>query len=371
LTINIKAIKLHALNMTLNHPFSTSFGTVKDREFYIVEVIDQNGHHGFGESVAFATPWYTEETAQTCFHMMRDFLIPLLQAHPIDHPDDLVALFSPIKKNHMAKAAIEGAIWDLYAKTNNIPLYQALGGNKKTIDVGISIGIQPSIDDLIYRIEQSVQAGYKRVKLKIKPGHDMQVLHSVRQHFPDLPLLADANSAYTLKDIDHLKQLDDFNLMMIEQPLGHDDIIDHATLQKNIHTSICLDESIHSFDDVRHAIQLGSCRVINIKIGRVGGLTEAKRIHDYCRDHHIPIWCGGMLEAGIGRAHNIALTTLPNFTLPGDTAGSAHYWQKDIITPPVVVNDGEITVSDTPGIGYEIDWKALEQFSEYTHTFKF
>src|SRR5690625_6921946 len=225
--------------MTLNHPFSTSFGTVKDREFYIVEVIDQNGHHGFGESVAFATPWYTEETAQTCFHMMRDFLIPLLQAYPIYHPDDLVSLFSPIKKNHMAKAAIEGAICDLYAKTNNIPLYQALGGNKKTIDVGISIGIQPSINDLIYRIEQSVQAGYKRVKLKIKPGHDMQVLHSVRQHFPDLPLLADAISAYTLKVIDHLNQLDDFYLMMIEQPICHDDIIDHAALQKNIHTPIC------------------------------------------------------------------------------------------------------------------------------------
>lgn len=371
MAIDLKKIKLHALSMTLNNPFTTSFGTVSDRDFYIIEAINQEGQRGFGESVAFSTPWYTEETTETNYHMMRDFLIPMLETQPIHHPDDVTKIFAPIRGNNMAKAAIEGAIWDLYAKQKNTPLSKALGGTKKTIDVGISIGIQPTMDDLLTTIKQSVQNGYKRVKLKIKPGHDMDVLEIVRQHFPDLPILADANSAYTLEDIEHLQQLDDFNLMMIEQPLGHDDIVDHATLQKNMATPICLDESIHSLNDVRHAIQLGSCQIINVKSGRVGGLTEAKRIHDYCAIHHMPVWCGGMLESGIGRAHNIALSTLPNFKFPGDIAGSTHYWQKDIITPEVVVNEGQIKISNQSGIGYELNHRAMKQFSQQVETFKF
>lgn len=371
MAIPIKEIKLHALTMTLNNPFSTSFGTVTDRDFYIIEAVDADGNRGFGESVAFTTPWYTEETTQTSFHMMRDFLIPLLKTAHISHPDQISTLFKPIKRNNMAKAAIEGAIWDLYAKRKNIPLYKALGGSKQSIDVGISIGIQPTLDHLLKTIEHSVQAGYKRVKLKIKPGHDIEVLKAVRQYFPNLPILADANSAYTLEHINHLKQLDAFNLMMIEQPLAHDDIIDHATLQAEIDTPICLDESIHSLDDVRKAIQLGSCKVMNIKIGRVGGLTEARKIHDYCFAHNMPVWCGGMLEAGIGRAHNIALTTLENFNLPGDTAGSAHYWKKDIINPEVIVIDGKIHISNEPGIGYNIDQATLKQFTKSTHSFLF
>ncbi len=361
MTLSIKKIKLHKLNMRLKHPFTTSFGTMQERHFFITEVLDDRGNRGFGESVAFLSPWYSEETVETNLHVMKDFLIPILQTNEIDHPDEVSMLFEPIKRNQMAKSALEGAIWDLYAKQNQMTLAAALGGNKKEIDVGVSIGIQPTVKHLLETIEENVAAGYKRIKIKIKPGWDVDVLKEVRKQFPETPIMADANSAYTLADIDHLKQLDDLNLMMIEQPLASDDIVDHATLQANIATPICLDESIHSFEDTRKAVQLGSCKIINIKIGRVGGLTESKRIHDYCLEHGIDVWCGGMLEAGVGRAHNIALTTLNGFTLPGDTAGSSRYWEKDIITPEVTAQDGVITVPDKPGIGYDIDEKALHE----------
>lgn len=371
MTIPIKKIHLHKLSMMLNHPFTTSFSTLQNKEFFIIEAIDHDGHRGYGESVAFSSPWYTEETVQTSLHMMEDFLIPLLQKHPISHPDEVSHLFSPIRGNHMAKAALEGAVWDLYAKRKGIPLAQALGGEKQEIDVGISIGMQPTVDLLLQTIEQAIRDGYKRVKLKIKPGHDLHVLEKVRKHFPELPIMVDANSAYTLKDIELLRRLDAFNLLMIEQPLAHDDIVDHAKLQQAIKTPICLDESIHSLEDTRKAIELGSCQVINIKIGRVGGLTEAKRIHDYCQKKEIPVWCGGMLEAGVGRAHNIALTTLSQFVLPGDTAGSSHYWKQDIIQPEVVVKNGVIQVSEKPGIGYEIDNDALKKFTVEKKTIDF
>ncbi|GAA0316224.1 o-succinylbenzoate synthase [Bacillus carboniphilus] len=363
MSIPIKKITLHKLRMRLKNPFATSFGTLQDKEFFIIEMEDGEGNRGFGESVAFISPWYTEETVQTNEHIMRDFLIPLLFQQPINHPDEVTQIFSVIRRNNMAKAAIEGAVWDLFAKRENLSLSKALGGTKTEIDVGIAIGIQASIPDLLHIIEEKVQQGYKRVKLKIKPGSDLEVLREVRSHFPDLPLMADANSAYTLQDIEHLKKLDDFNLLMIEQPLAHDDIVDHAILQKQLKTPICLDESIHSSDDARKAIELGSCRIINVKIGRVGGLTESKKIHDYCVTHDVPIWCGGMLEAGVGRAHNIALTSLDQFILPGDTAGSSHYWEQDIIQPEVVVQNGTIQVPDSPGIGYEINREALERFT--------
>src|SRR5699024_9870823 len=247
-------------------------------------------------------------------------------------------------------------------KQKKIPLAKALGGKKSEIEVGISIGIQPTIQELIQTIHTHLEQGFKRIKLKIKPGLDVELLKEVRKHFPDTPIMADANSAYTLNDIDLLKKLDPFNLMMIEQPLAHDDIIDHATLQSAIETPICLDESIHFLDDARQAIQLGSCKIINVKIGRVGGLSEAKRIHDYCLQHNIAIWCGGMLEAGVGRAHNIALSTLPQFNLPGDTAGSTRYWQEDIIDPEVVVENGIIRVPDKPGIGYDVSKEIMKKF---------
>jgi len=369
--IPIKKINLHKLSMKLKNPFSTSFGTLQNKDFFIIEAIDVNNNHGYGESVAFLSPWYTEETVQTNEHIITDFLIDIIRENNISHPDDVNKLFSSIRGNRMAKAAVEGAIWDLYAKQKGITLAEALGGIKTEIDVGISIGIQPTIEDLLNTIHYQLKQGYKRVKLKIKPGVDIELLHEVRKAFPDTPIMADANSAYTLNNVELLKQLDDFDLMMIEQPLAHDDIINHAKLQKEINTPICLDESIHSYEDARKAIELGSCKIINIKIGRVGGLTEAKRIHDLCRENDVAVWCGGMLEAGVGRAHNIALTTLPQFNLPGDTAGSVHYWEQDIITPEVTANDGLIHVPDKPGIGYDIDWKAMKHYTINKITFDF
>jgi len=348
----------------------TSFGSLQDKEFFIIEVTDGEGHYGYGESVAFSTPWYTEETVQTSFHVIDDFLIPILKSNSIDHPNQVFDLFKPIKRNNMAKAALEGAIWDLYAKRQNISLAAALGGEKKEIDVGISIGIQPTVNDLLEKIQYYIDEGYKRIKLKIKPGWDVNVLREVRKHFPDAPIMADANSAYTLKDSEHLRQLDNLNLMMIEQPLDHDDIVDHAKLQSVLNTPICLDESILSLDDARKAYELGSCKIMNIKIGRVGGLSEAKRIHDFCKEKGMVIWCGGMLEAGVGRAHNIALTSLAQFTLPGDTSGSARYWEKDIIEPEVVAENGIIQVPVGPGIGYDINWEAMNEFTEWTKVYE-
>jgi o-succinylbenzoate synthase len=368
--IQIKEIILHKLMMRLKAPFSTSFGTFQDKEFFVIEAIGESGLIGWGESVAFSSPWYTEETVKTNEHMMEDFLIPLLLKKPVNHPDEVSERFLPIRRNNMAKAALEGAVWDLYSKQLGIPLAKALGGTKKEIDVGISIGIQDSMGDLVQLIEGYVEEGYKRVKVKIKPGWDVEVIKELRQYFPNLPLMADANSAYTLKDIELLKQLDEYDLLMIEQPLAHDDIIDHAILQKEVKTPICLDESITSFDDARKAVEMGSCKIINIKIGRVGGLTEAKRIHDYCKQKGIAVWCGGMLEAGIGRAHNIALTTLDQFILPGDTAGSSRYWERDIIDPEVTVHKGQIFVPDTPGIGYEVDREVLRRYKVETKIFK-
>ncbi|WP_174616021.1 o-succinylbenzoate synthase [Virgibacillus ihumii] len=370
MTIPIEQIKLRRLKMQLKHPFTTSFGTMQNKEFFITEVLDNTGNQGFGESVAFSSPWYNEETVQTNYHVMKEFLIPLLRENDIHHPDDVLDVFSPIRRNNMAKSAMEGAIWDLYAKRRKVPLAEALGGKKEEIDVGISIGIQPTIDDLLNTVGKYVQEGFKRVKIKIKPNWDYDVLAAVKKEFPDVPVMADANSAYTLEDINQLQRLDELGLMMIEQPLAHDDIVDHSKLQAVMQTPICLDESIHSLEDTKKAIQLESCRIINIKIGRVGGLSEAKRIHDYCRAHGIPVWCGGMLEAGVGRAHNIALTSLSQFALPGDTAGSSRYWKKDIITPEVTVENGRITIPNKPGIGYEIDKDALNRFTVEEETFK-
>jgi o-succinylbenzoate synthase len=360
--ISIREVTLHRMVMRLNDPFTTSFGTFQDKEFFVIEMEDETGASGFGESVAFSSPWYNEETVETNKHMMQQFLIPLLLESPIEHPNEVSKRFESIRRNNMAKSALEGAVWDLYAKRNYNPLYKELGGRKQQIDVGISIGIQPTAKELVHVVEGFVNEGYKRMKVKIKPGADYEMLKEVRRHFPDILLMADANSAYTLDDIDTLKKLDELNLMMIEQPLSHDDIFDHATLQSELATPICLDESIHSFEDARKAVELGSCKIINIKIGRVGGLTESKKIHDYCAQQGIAVWCGGMLEAGIGRAHNIALTTLPQFVLPGDTAASSRYWEKDIIVPEVIVENGVIHVPDKPGIGYDVNREVLESY---------
>ncbi|GLC89460.1 o-succinylbenzoate synthase [Lysinibacillus piscis] len=361
--MKLTEIVVRHIKMPMKAPFTTSFGTIADKELLVIEAKDQSGIIGWGEAVAFTAPWYTEETLKTTWHMLEDFLIPMLCQRDINHPDEVSALFAPIRRNCMAKASIEGAVWDIYAQQTKQSLAQALGGAKRQIEVGVSVGIQPTIEQLLTLLKQHIQHGYKRVKVKIKPGQDVELVRAIRTAFPKLPLMVDANSAYTLADIEVLKQLDDFDLLMIEQPLAVDDIVDHAKLQRQLQTPICLDESITSYDDARRAIELGSCGIINIKIGRVGGLTEAKRIHDLCQTHHIPVWCGGMLEAGIGRAHNIALTALANFTLPGDTAGSSHYWYEDIITPEVTVENGYIAVPQSVGIGYTVNRETVERFT--------
>lgn len=362
--IYIKKINLYFLEMELVSPFVTSFGRVSNRDFIVIEMEDQNGQIGWGECVAFSSPWYTEETQKTCYYMMKEFFIPLLLKTPISHPDDVFFLFSSVKRNNMAKAALEGAVWDLYAQHTKQSLAKAIGGTRSQIDSGISIGLQASNDALFTEIEKAIQSGYKRIKVKIDREYDLLLIDSIRQRFPDIPLMADANSGYTLKDMQHLLKLDSFNLLMIEQPLGDQDIYEHMQLQTQLKTPICLDESIHSIDDAKNAIRLGSCSIINIKPGRVGGLSEAIRIHDYCLKHHIPVWCGGMLESGIGRAHNIALASLPGFTIPGDISSSSRYWKEDIIQPEVKVQNGSINVPmDTIGTGYEVDRERLKKFS--------
>lgn len=363
-------VTIHELVMRMKSPFTTSLGTMQDKRFFVIEAKDESGRVGWGEGVAFEEPSYTEETFKTSLHMLEDFLIPAIIGIPLHHPDEVYERFRAIRRNNMAKAAIEGAVWDLYAQSLNQPLATVLGGTQEKIEVGISIGLQPTDEQLIHTIQHYLDEGYKRIKVKIKPGKDIELIRTIRDAFPDVPLMADANSSYTLDDIDLLKQLDEFNLMMIEQPLAHDDLVDHATLQKHIQTPICLDESITSLDDTRKAIQLGSCGIINIKIARVGGISEAKRIHDYCMEHGIPVWCGGMLEAGIGRAQNVALTSLTNFTIPGDTAASQRYWHEDIISPEVTVENGYITVPKTTGLGYEVNRALVEKYSVNKKTYR-
>jgi len=358
--MRITKITLHRILLRLKSPFAASYGTYTDRETILIEMEDETGTIGWGECVAFANPWYTEETVETAWVIMEHFLIPLLLGRQIDHPSRLPGLFSPVRRNPMAKAGLEMAAWDVYSKRAGIPLSKALGGVRNEIESGVAVGLRSSIDDLLQAVGRYANEGYRRVKVKIKPGMDIGPIRNIRRAFPDLPLMADANSAYTLQDAGHLKKLDDFNLLMLEQPLDADDIVDHARLQAVIRTPVCLDESILTSGDARKAIELGSCKVINIKIGRVGGLTEAKRIHDLCAAHGVPVWCGGMLETGVGRAHNIALASLENFSLPGDISASARYWDRDVVYPEVTVKDGKIQVPDKPGIGYEIDRDYLD-----------
>lgn len=367
--MEIKTVVLRYMKMKLLHPFKTSVGVEQDKDFILVEVKSADGQSGFGESVASISPLFHEETVQTNWHMLSDYLIPLLLKSDIQHPDDVTKMFDHFRGNYNAKAAIEGAVWDLYAKKQNMSLAAALGGTKKQIEVGVSVGIQETEAKLLKKVEGYLESGFKRIKVKVMPERDLDILQAIRGEFPDIQLMADANCAYTLADIEHLRKFDEFGLTMIEQPLAHGDIVDHAQLQANIETPICLDESIHSAEDVRKSIELGSTKIINLKIGRVGGLTESKKIHDLCVQHNIPLWCGGMLEAGVGRAHNIAITSLPGFTLPGDTAPSAHYWDEDIILPEVTMNDGLIDVPTTPGIGFDLNWDKVEECMVHSRVF--
>ncbi len=366
--MHIKKLVIRHMNMTMKNPFTTSFGSVQQKRFLIVEVHDERGNIGYGEGEAFEAPWYTEETTETCAHMIERFLAPLIFSAPIEHPREVTERFRPIRRNNMAKAAVECAIWDVYCKRIQKPLWKQLGGRREKIAVGVSIGLQPTEEALYEKIEASLQAGYGRIKVKIKRGYDVELVKSIRSKYPTVPLMVDANSAYTLEDLPILKQLDAYNLLMIEQPLAADDIINHAKLQRQLTTPICLDESIHSYEDVLTAIELKSCQVINVKQARVGGLTEAKRIHDVCVESGIQIWCGGMLESGIGRAHAVALTSLEGFTLPGDTSGSVNYWHEDLIEPLVSVEEGFVHMQEKPGIGYDVNRMKLEKYTESKQT---
>ena len=366
--MKIKEIKLHQLLMTMKNPFTTSFGTQQKRFITIVEAIDEDGVSGFGECVSGEDPLYSEEFMDATLIALKKYFGPLVINKEISHPDEVWEIYKPFKRNNMAKASIEGAVWDLYAKKKGITLAEAMGGTKKEVDVGVSLGLEDTNELLLERIGEKVEEGYKRIKVKIKPGRDIEMIRSIREVYPDIPLMADANSAYTLDDIDTLKALDEFNLMMIEQPLMAGDVIDHAKLQKQIKTPVCLDESIDSYESAAAAIELGSCEIINVKVGRVGGITQSIKIHDLAKKHNIPLWCGGMLEAGVGRLHNVAITTLSNFVLPGDTASSSRYWFEDIITPEVVAENGVVKVSDKPGIGAEVDFGKMEQYLVKTET---
>ncbi|MFN8255483.1 MAG: o-succinylbenzoate synthase [Bacteroidales bacterium] len=359
--MKIERVELRHIKMILVSPFVTSMGTEYDEEHIIVRV-DSEGLTGWGESVAEGTPFYSYETVSTAWHILNDFLIPSVLGKDIKNVEEAIALYSKVRGHMMAKAGLEAALWDLFAKSKKVSLSKLLGGVRNKVDVGVSIGIQDSVSILLKKVEGYLVEGYKRIKIKIAPGYDLQFVQALRKEFPSLLLQVDANSAYTLDHINIFKQMDEYNLLLIEQPLGYEDIYDHSKLQRQIKTPVCLDESIHSLDDTRAAIELDSCRIINIKPGRVGGFTESKLIHDYCAGNKVPVWHGGMLESGIGRAGNVALASLPNFTLPGDISASKRYYKQDIVEPEFVVNsDGTMDVPSKPGIGVNINRKMLDK----------
>lgn len=359
----INNVVIRKVAMSLKKPFKSGVDTISNKVFLVVEVHSDNGVIGYGEGLAFENPYYTEETVQTMMHMLSDVLVPLVLHKDIKHPSDVHALFQPVRRNMMAKAALETAVWDLYAQLVNKPLAKLIGGVQQQVEVGVAIGLQPTEDKLVTAIEQALHAGYRRIKVKISKGHDIALLTTIRQHFPHIELMADANSAYTLDDIETLKALDAFNLLMIEQPLAHDDIVEHAVLQQQLTTPICLDESICSLEDMKRAVALKSCRIVNIKLARVGGFTEAMRIHDYCKEHGIGVWCGGMLEGGIGRSHALALASLPNFIYAADIAAAERYWDQDIVTPMIAATRAYIQVPNAVGRGYVVDTQYLEHIT--------
>ena len=352
--MRIDRIEMRHVKLVLIAPFVTSMGVEYDEEHIIVRV-DAEGVTGWGESVAEGTPFYSYETVQTAWHILRDFLIPSVLGKDIASIDDAIALGARVRGHRMAKAGLEAALWDAFAKAEGKSLSTLLGGTRKRIDVGVSIGIQPSPADLVRKVDGYLREGYRRIKIKIAPGSDLALVEAIRRKHPTVPLQVDANSAYELSDIGIFRAMDPYGLLLIEQPLSCDDIYDHSKLQAELKTPICLDESIHSLADARAALELKSCRVINIKPGRVGGFTESKKIHDLCASMNIPVWHGGMLESGIGRAGNVALASLPNFTLPGDISASKRYYKEDIVDPAFeVAADGTMAVPTGPGIGVNV-----------------
>lgn len=367
--IRIEEVRIRLLRMPLVRFFETSFGRTTERKIVLVEVV-QDGISGWGEVTAGEHPFFNEEWTLTAYEIVREYVAPKLIGAALESAAEVATLSAGIRGHNMARAGVECAVWDLEARLRNEPLWKRIGGGaREAIPCGVSIGIQDTVDELLERIETELQAGYQRIKLKIKPGWDMDVLRAVRQRFPEIQLTADANSAYTLRDIEHLKRIDEFGLVYVEQPLSHDDIIDHATLQKSLKTAICLDECIRAPRHAEQAIEMGAARVLNIKLGRVGGFASAKRIHDIAQAAGVPVWCGGMLEAGIGRAHNIAMASLPNFVLPGDVSASKRYWSRDIIRPEVTVDSrGRIALPEGPGFGFDVDHEWLDHVTYVRET---
>jgi O-succinylbenzoate synthase len=361
--MKIEAITLREIQMPLVHFFETSFGRVYSRRILLVTVHCE-GMDGWGECVAGEAPGYSSEWVDSAWLTIATHLAPALVGRTISQGREAAPLLARTRGHRMAKAALENALWDIEARIRQQPLWKLLGGTQREIPCGVSIGIQDSPEQLLDRIHTELAAGYRRIKLKVKPGWDVNILERVRARWSDITLSVDANSAYTLDEIEHLRKFDQFNLLMIEQPLWNDDIYYHARLQKELRTAICLDESIEHARDAAFAAEIAACRIINIKVGRVGGFGEAKKVHDACQAANIPVWCGGMLESGVGRAHNIALSTLENFRLPGDVSASKRYWKEDIIEPEVEVSqEGLIAVRDQPGTGYRVRQDQIESIT--------
>ncbi|WP_353947785.1 o-succinylbenzoate synthase [Sporolactobacillus sp. Y61] len=360
--MNLSSVTLHLIESPLNTPFITHLEKVGKRQAIIIEIRDSDGAVGWGEADPFTSPWYTEETITTCWHALKDFLIPLILKHRLTTPIEAERLSKRVRGNQMARSGLSQALWDLYAREKEVSISHLFGATRKRVEAGAVIA-EADPSRAARQIERLSAAGYKRYKIKISRENDLQMLVALRHHFPKAELMADANSAYSLKDLDHLKKMDEFHLQMIEQPFAWRDLVDHARLQQEIKTPICLDESIDSFAACRAALALNSCRVVNIKMARVGGWSEAVKIHDLCRQHGVPVWCGGMIEFGIGRAHSVALASLPGFTLPGDLFSSSRYWKQDIIEPEIQVKNGYISVSDKPGTGVDMNDEVLRKLT--------
>ncbi len=359
--MRIERVEIRLVRLPLVRFFETSFGRVYHRTFLVTR-LDGDGVSAYGECVADDNPFYSAETTETAWHIIQQFLAPMVLGIDFAHPRDLFPALGRVRGHHMAKAAIEMPAWDLYARQQQRPLHAVFGGVRTAIPAGVSIGIQDSLEQLAERVAAELQDGYQRIKIKVKPGWDLDAVAFLRQRFGAIPLMVDANAAYTLRDADRLAALDEHGLMMIEQPLDYDDIRDHARLQARVHTPICLDESIHSVRAGRDAIDEGACRIINIKPGRLGGHAESIRLHDLCAERGVPVWHGGMLESGIGRAHNLHLSTLPNFSLPGDVAASRRYYEPDLIEPGIEVQPGgTVPVPEGIGIGVHVDVERLER----------
>src|SRR5579863_5114837 len=368
--MKVEAITIHELRMPLKYFFETSFGRTESRRVLLVTAHCE-GVDGWAECVAGDAPFFSYEWVETAWLTIREFLAPAIIGATISEAKDSARLMSRVRGHNMAKAALENALWDAEARQRSLPLWKLLGGTRNQIACGVSIGIQDSHEQLLEKIETELAAGYQRIKVKVKPGWDLEVLAKIRERWPKILLSCDANSAYRPSDIERLRKFDDFNLLMIEQPLWDDDIFQHSKLQRELKTSICLDESIRQVRDAEEAIELGACRIVNVKVGRVGGFSEAIAIHDLCQKHGIPVWCGGMLETGIGRAHNIALSTLPTFRLPGDVSASKRYWAEDIVEPEVEVTpQGTIPVHDVPGTSYQVRTELIQKLTVRTETIR-